>query len=333
MWTDDGEQKIRQRTLGRNCPTSTKNEIISRIKDKYYKRDIRFNFRKDILPLKDVVIDLITLEFRKASHLDYLTYTLPVFFDPDAVSKYIVPFIEKTVTDEDERWNLYAMIGYCFLRSTPYKAIFWLLGETNTGKSTFLEVLGPFFGKLVSSVSVYDFDKAEYLETLRDKMINIEDEVSGISLNPAVVNSLKWGSGTEISKQGKKMYLNPREIEVKPKMVMAANEYAPPKYPDEAYSKRCVFIRFKHQFELTNKDNIVEKMTSKNELSALLNIALDHLRELNERGSFKPTEHPPIKGIPKNNNGDPSIPTKANMDPKTVESLKKIMKIPKPELK
>lgn len=289
LWSDDGIQIIKQK-LSFTFNSHYTNEILSYLKKNNYVRNLEFNSKKNILPLKDGIIDLNSLEFRKHEPSDMLTYSLPVYYNPEAVSKHIIPFIEKTVRIPMDRWNVYAMIGYCFIRSTPYKAIFWILGITNTGKSTFLEILSRFFGNLVSSVSVYDFDKPQYLEGLRGKMVNIEDELTGDKLSAPVINSLKWMSGSEITKQGKTMYINPKDITVKPKPIMGSNHYAPPNYPDPAYDKRCITINFRHQFELSNKDDVITKMTSKNELSALLNVALEHLKELNERGSFMSDE-------------------------------------------
>ena len=289
LWSDDGIPMIKQKTDFTFNSHHT-NEIISYLKNVNYVRNLVFNYKQNILPLKDGVIDLDTMEHREHNSSDMLTYSLPVYYNPEAESKHIIPFIEKTVRIPMDRWNLYAMIGYCFIRSTPYKAIFWVLGITNTGKSTFLEILSRFFGNLVSSVSVYDFDKPQYLEGLRGKMVNIEDELTGDKLSAPVINSLKWMSGSEITKQGKRMYINPKDISVKPKPIMGSNHYAPPNYPDPAYDKRCVTISFRHQFELSNKDNVITKMTSKNEMSALLNVALEHLKELNDKGSFMAEE-------------------------------------------
>lgn len=298
LWQKDGEQFLRMK-MGKLFTSHAKREIINLLKDDNYKEDIRFNSRKDILPLKDGVIELPSMKFRKHKSEDMLSYSLPLYYDKKAKSKHIVPFLEKTITNPSELWNLYAMIGYCFVRSTPFKAVFWLIGKTNTGKSSFLEILRKFFGDLVSSVSVYDFDKPEYLEGLRGRMVNIEDELSGNTLSKGVVNSLKWLSGTEVEKQGKELYRNPRGIVIKPKIIMAGNHYPLPKEQDQAYYDRCVFVNFGHQFKLTNKDDVIDKMTSQNELSALLNIVLKHLKQLNRRSKFKPSEDPRLLEIEK----------------------------------
>ena len=286
LWNKNGIHIMKQK-MGFSFSSKAKGEVADYLKTKNFVEDLQFNNKKGILPLKDGVIKLPSMKFYDHKPDNMLTYSLPLYYNEKAVSKHIIPFIETTVKNPIDRWNLFAMIGYCFVRSTPYKAIFWILGQTNTGKSTFLEILSIFFGKLRSSVSVYDFDKAQYLEGLRGKMVNIEDELTSSELGPAIVNSLKWLSGSEVTKQGKTLYVNPRDIEVKPKIILGSNFYALPKEPDSAYLNRCVVIKFRHQFELSNKDNIIEKMTTKNEMSGLLNVALHHLKELNERGKFK----------------------------------------------
>lgn len=293
VWKDNAIQFL-QLKMGLQLTPTRKANVVDLLMAETYMEDPKFDCNPNIVPVDGSILDYSNSEMkvRKITSEDMITHTLPVKYDPSAVSKIIAPFLEKTVTDPTDLWNLYAMIGYSFIKSSPYKAIFHILGETNTGKSTFLEILRKLFGDLVSSVSVYDMDKDQYIEKLRGMMINIEDEGSGDILSPKVIAKLKQLSGSEIAMLGKQMYVNPKNIETKPKIIMASNNWPSAKLYDAAYSKRCVKIYFNHEFDLTNKDRVVAEMTSDYELSALLNIALKHLDDLNKRGSFKPSYLP-----------------------------------------
>ena len=169
-----------------------RNEVIEFIKLKTYTSadNVNGDWRK--ITVRNGVLNLVTGELADFDP-DYVTTRyVDVEFIPNCVpSSRIENFINGlagyTVGKPDneqlialgKKNKLFEFIGYCLVSRNKFQKIFFLLGPGATGKSTFCELVRKFFGgDNCSSLSMQDLEQTFMPAQLKDKMVNIGDDIS-----------------------------------------------------------------------------------------------------------------------------------------------------------
>ncbi|MHC1572517.1 MAG: hypothetical protein ACXQTL_07210, partial [Methanosarcinales archaeon] len=89
-----------------------------------------------------------------------------------------------------------------------------------------------------------------------------------------------------------KKYGQPFEFTNYAKLIFGCNKLPDIKDASRADTRRTIVLPFMHQFDGKSADpKILEKITTQEELSGLLNLAIKALQELLERGEFTQSEH------------------------------------------
>ena len=181
-----------------------RNEIIEFIKLKTYVKadEINKDWRK--ITLRNGVLNLMTGEVSDFDPNYVTTRYVDIELIPDCtVSQRIEDFmnslsgydVNKAPNDQiaayEKKQKLFEFIGYCLVSRNKFQKIFFLLGPAHTGKSTFLELVRKFFGSdNCSSLSMADLETQFMPAQLKDKIVNIGDDIS--------INTLLDGSTIKI---------------------------------------------------------------------------------------------------------------------------------------
>ena len=182
---------------------------------------------------------------------------------------------------------LQEFFGYCLTRNTEQRKALLLLGESNCGKSTILNILRSMIGKAnCSSVPLKYISHPQYTPMLINKLVNIDSDVSA--------RAEEFEAQFKIITSGEPVSCNQKFIETFEfipycKLVMAANVF--PKITDHssAFYNRLILIPCNRVFTEKEQDkNLFKKLEQ--ELFGIFQWAVLGLERLQKRGMFEELE-------------------------------------------
>jgi P4 family phage/plasmid primase-like protien len=209
---------------------------------------------------------------------------IPVDFKPGADCPEIKKFMTEIVKDKDMAL-MEEMAGYCLLRAHNIHKGFLLLGEGRNGKSTWVNLLAALVSlENTSQVPLQHLGRKFKTSELKGKLINFYTDLPDLTV--AVTDAFKIvTSGDPMTIEEK--YKAPQKMINYSKQVFSAN--ALPKCLDETYGffSRLILIDFPNRFEGDNADPfLLKKLTTPEELSGFLNLAISGLRRLLQNQHF-----------------------------------------------
>ena len=294
VYADDGEEIIREETrrlLGEEATEHRINEVVAHIAETTYTPPEKFNPPKHLINVKNGVLDLNTLELKPHGPNPIFINQLPVEFNPSAKCPGIMKFLGE-VLNPDDIPLVQEIVGYCLYRDYPFAKAVMLLGSGNNGKSTLLRLIGALLGEdNVATPSLQDllrdrFAKAE----LYGKLANIHADIpAGKLIN---TGAFKMLTGQDLIYAQRK-HRDPFTFRNYAKLLYSANELPPTEDMTEAFWSRWILIVFPNVFppnDPRTDPNLIDKLTTPEELSGFLNWALEGLRRLLERGHFIETK-------------------------------------------
>lgn len=249
----------------------------------YIDRD-QFEEDPDVLVLKNGVYHFDTEELTEHSPQYHARSRLPITYDPDAecpvILKFIIEVIPADVTTFQE-W-----VGYHLIKDYRWAKILLLVGDGENGKSKLLLLLVALLGKRnVSSVELIElitnrFKKAE----LYGKLANIAPDLGAEELKNT--GRLKSLTGDDYIEAARK-HQHPFRFRNHAKLSFSTNKL--PRSPDRsrAWFRRPLIMKCPNIFVGDDCDPaILDKITTPQELSGMLNWALEGRRRLIEQGNF-----------------------------------------------
>jgi len=240
----------------------------------------------ELINLENGILDLKTGELKPHSS-DYMFFNkVPVKYDPKADCPRIKKFLSEIVGSPSDVKVLEEIFGFCLYREYFISKAVMLVGEGENGKSTFLNLLKRFLGrKNVCSHDLHDFTTNRFSTAdLRGKLANIYADVSNKTLRDTGKFKILTG-GDPITAEHK--YGRPFTFVNYAKLIFSANR-VPETYDDsDAFFRRWLIIVFPNRFTEDKRDPfILNKLTTPQELSGLLNLALEGLKRLLKNGRF-----------------------------------------------
>lgn len=283
------DQQCREK-LGKESRVNRVNEVVAHIK--VFSHVNSDNLNKDIglINVKNGILNWQSGELLTHSEEHLSTIQIPVTYDPQARCDQIDLFLMTTLPP-DCLYIAEEIFGYCLIPDTKFQKAFMLTGSGRNGKSTFLDLLEAFIGEEnVSKVPLQEicdhkFKRAE----LFGKMLNTFADLDAKSLQSSTYfKTIVAGDAIDAERKNQQPFF----FRPFARLVFSTNEI--PRSPDRsfAYYDRWCIIPFPNQFILgANADkDILLKLTSKWELSGLLNRALAGLRRLMANGAFTESE-------------------------------------------
>lgn len=277
-------KKLCKQKLEEEYRKSRVSEVIDYIKASTYAK--RHEEPPNLIPLENGVLDIETMELRPHSP-DYMFFNkLPVKYDPQADCPRIKKFLREITSSEEDVLILEELIGFCLYRDYFISKALMLVGGGSNGKSTFLNLVKAFLGfENVSSRSLQDLEENRFAKAdLYHKLANIYADISDKALYRT--GTFKMLTGRDPITAERKFH-NSFQFENYAKLLFSANK-VPEAYDDtDAFFRRWIIIVFPNQFMGNMADpNILESLTTEEELSGLLNRALEGLKRLLRNGQF-----------------------------------------------
>jgi putative DNA primase/helicase len=182
-------------------------------------------------------------------------------------------------------------LAYCLYRE--YKFNFWMLlvGKGLNGKSILLTLIERFLGRdNVSSETLQRLLKERFsIANLFQKMANVDADVSYDTVfnNTGVLKKLT-GNDLHI---GEYKYKKPFKFRNYAKLFFSCNKIPETEDNTDAFYRRILQINFTHQFFGEKEDpNLIDKITTQDELSILLHELLSRLPRILQHGFRRITD-------------------------------------------
>ena len=259
-------------------------EVVGCIKRSTYSQRSEFTERKELICLRNGVLDIETGEFSAHSPEFKFLSRLDVEFLPDASCPRIKKFLSEVLRQEDIA-VLEEVAGYLLLRDSRFQVAFMFLGEGNNGKSVLLNVLRKMLGeKNVSAISLQEIEANRFaLTRLYQKHANFFADLNDAALKGTGKFKILTG-GDAIDAEAKfGGYISFYSFA---KLLFSANRLP---YSDDktgAFFRRWIFFGFSKCFEGKENRNLIGDLTDAAELSGFLNVALAGLKRLLKQNQF-----------------------------------------------
>lgn len=260
-------------------------QVIGYIQRETYVDREELNSRNDIVVVKNGAIDLNTRKLLPHSKGYMATVAVPVRYEPGATCPAVDRFISEVV-EQNDRSILYEIPAWCLTPHSGIQRLVILLGEGANGKTVYLEMLRHFLGRQnCSAYSLQSLTTNRFtVAGLFGKLANISPELPSTALRQA--GPLKTLTGMD-TVEAEKKFKDSFNFVNTAKMIFAAN--TPPEINEDTMAvwRRFVVVDFPYSFIGKRADrNLLQKLTTDQEMSGLLNKALDGLVRLKRNGDF-----------------------------------------------
>lgn len=227
---------------------------------------------------------------------------IPVKFDEKKDCPNIKKFISDITEDESDCLVIQELFGDLLHKEYKFERCFMWLGDGRNGKSKLAELMKRFIGvRSCCSIhpSALEDPESFTISNFFGKLANISLDINATALrNISMIKSL---SGRDLISAPRK-FKTPIEFENYAKMIFGANQLPMTFDTKDSFWERWILLQFpytfvskerlekvpnnvKNKFKLRDNE-IVEKITTDEEMSGLLNYALDGFERLNSNGKF-----------------------------------------------
>lgn len=268
-------------------------EIIGHISRSTYTKLEETNTNPKILNLKNGLLNIETGEFSEHTPEEIITVRIPIEYNTKAKCLTIDNFLAEVVTKKDVP-ILEEVAGYCLYRRYFIKKGFLFNGGGDNGKGIYLTLLRELLGKEnYSTISLQRLSSSSdrfSTASLVNKMANIYGDLSSEALKDTGTFKMLTGGDSipaEIKGGGIFNFINFA------KLIFSANTIPDSNDITDAYMDRWIIIDFPYKFVnktndklkkcekiKVNEELLLEKLTTAEEMSGFLNLALSGLKRL-----------------------------------------------------
>jgi len=302
IYVPDGKcylKEIMRDCLGRLYSLKQYNMVICRIvADCFVDPNEFFNYNiPEEIPVNNGILNIFTRELTEFTPEKYFFNKIPVWYDKSKDCPKTKQFFSEIVKKDDVEL-LSEFIGFSLYKKYYLNKAFILSGDGRNGKSSYLNLIKHFIGdKNTASLTLEDMEDSSSFDIieLHNKMVDIAGDIGGNKLqNTSLFKSL---TGTETVKANRK-FLSPLNFKNYSKFVFSCNKLPKVNDDSEGWFRRWVMIDFPYKF-VTEKEhnpnvpnekimipNIEETLYHRDELSGLLNMALNSLENIIEKKEF-----------------------------------------------
>ena len=296
VWTDDGTQALREKLRAQlqedyssTVRTKTKEHLLAGgVTD----RD-KFGMPGRKVAVENGLLDLETEDLRSLRRGDRVLWKLPVEYDPEATCPEFKRVLKQWLPDDQARDKIQEFVGYALdFNNTDQQVMLMLVGPTETGKSTFLDVIEALFGKDNTTAMPIQYlanDKWGVAE-LEHVPVNMYRDLSSSDIrNAGLVKELASGEPMKAERKGQ----DPYTLRPNTKHMFSANRVPECTHTDDAFYNRWLMIEFDQQVPDDDEDKgLDEKLTTPDELSGILNWAVKGYQRLQTQQHFTAEREP-----------------------------------------
>lgn len=242
--------------------------------------------------LRNGMFDLQTMEFI-TEHDPSLHFTTQLDFDYDekAECPTFLRYLDTSLvlpgsadTDFELTQLVLEALGYSMTARTDLKASFWLVGQKDSGKSTFIAVIKMLMGELHTTIDLTQLGVNRFLLAgIVGKRVLTFTEASGSAMLPDALYKALTGGSDEIYADVKNR--DPITFRPEAKVWWAMNEM--PRISDRsgATTRRIVIIPFNRSIPQEHRILDLEARLMA-ERSGIFNLCVNHLRRVVDQGRF-----------------------------------------------
>jgi len=279
------KEMIERAVDGKSITSRSVSEVIGHIQRRTYIDRDEFDKNIDEVVVKNGVLNTKTFEFTEHNPDEHYLLQIPVNYDPDAECPKFVKFLSEILHDKVERNTIIELFGYCLIKNYSIQKWFMFLGSGSNGKGTLLSTMRTFLGaENISAVELQEFEKPFSVAELYGRLANIVGDLSAKELYHS--GRLKSLTGGDLLMAEKK-FENPFRFVNHAKLIYSANELPRTFDGTLAFWRRVMLINFKETFIGTNdKKDLWREFTTDDELSGILNLAIEGIQRLRANGRF-----------------------------------------------
>lgn len=263
-------------------------EVKDYIKDYTAKRRSEITKGQEhLINLKNGIFNTHTWELEPHDPSKYMIRQIPVIYNPKAKCPQILEFLSNVVSEENAR-VLVEFAGYALIPDTKMQKALLLYGSSFNGKSKFIELLTAFIGEEnTSNEKLHTLETDRFsVSNLHGKLLNIYPDISDECIyHNDTFKTLVGGDRM----RGEKKYSQAFSFKNTARLIFSANKIPAVKDDTRAFFRRWILINFPNVFEGDKEDkNLLSKLTTEEELSGFLNLALEGLKRVltNEKFSY-----------------------------------------------
>ena len=207
--------------------------------------------KPDLLCCLNGTLDLPNGEFREHRAEDRLTCMTRVEYDPLSEAPEWTRFMEDRFPNQDTRKFIQRMCGLFLTGNSPEKAFFILQGESNCGKTVFIELihwlLGTYGGKVDKATLTKGkgSDNSKQLEKSAElvgrRYIYVDESGNKDEIDDAFIKEV---TGGEATLKFRRLYQQAEEARAEFTLVLATNFKPRMVGNDEAAWRRCKLVHF-----------------------------------------------------------------------------------------
>lgn len=306
IYVPEGKTFIREQcreVLGEAYSNLTANEVIAKIETDTYIESEKFfsDNQKYNLAVQNGILNVKDFELKSFTPEEIYFNKLPVTYNPESKCSNVQAHLRAVIKEEEDVKIMQEMFGFCLIKDYPIEKSIMMFGDGRNGKSKTVELLKRFLGiNNCANIPIQQLETDQYASgELINKLANISTDIGHSALkNPNMFKSL---TGRDMISASRK-FLNRINFTNYAKMIFCANEL-PPVYDNSfGFWNRWILIEFPYTFlskeeialvpEVERKNlkvqdpDIIDKISSEEELSGLLNWALEGLNRLLTNKSF-----------------------------------------------
>jgi putative DNA primase/helicase len=283
------------------------NQAISKIEadtfidiDKFFK----INYKAEI-PVQNGILNIFTKELKPFDSDKIFFNKLPVTYNPKEDCPKIDTFLNEVLANEEDKLVFYELGGFALMKEYRFEKAFMFHGSGRNGKGKTIDLLRRTIGvENCSSITIKALTPDSFqISELFGKMLNIAGDLDRSDLKDT--GMFKSLTGRDLI-SGKRKFLRDIIFENYAKFVFACNDLPMVYDTSKGFWERWILLDFPYYFadkkEFNNtpeeeKKNwkirdpeILDKITTPEELSGLLNKFLEGLQRLMKHNRFSSTQ-------------------------------------------
>jgi len=273
------------------------NQVISKIEaDTYIDQEEFFNnIIKNEICCENGILDLKTRELLEFNPEKIFFTKIPIYYNPKAVCPNIEQHFKTVLKKEEDSEVMFELFGFLLYKEYFLEKGVMFIGDGRNGKGKTIDLMKRFIGvENCSSVPLQQFETDQFAAgELFNKLANLPGDLDDKALDHT--GMFKTLTGRDLIAAPRK-YLTRVKFVNFAKMVFACNKLPKTRDTSTAFWNRWILFEFPYTFlgeneinDLKKEEkknvklrdmNIIDKLAQPDELSGLLNRALDGLQRL-----------------------------------------------------
>lgn len=208
-----------------------------------------------------------------------VTYCLACHYDPVAGVGQFLAFMNEVLPDAEVRAYLQEYAGYTLLPDCRHQLACWLIGGGGNGKSTFAQIMQALHRNPVS-MQLDALDGFNLAGLVGASLVYCDE--TPVRIDEQRLKTLISGDSVQIDRK----YRDPLVIRPTAKWIVAGNALSSISDHSDGFWRRWVVVPFDQKPKTVQP--LLGDIIIADELSGVLNWALEGLRRLLQRGKFPP---------------------------------------------